>query len=1420
MLTEKYNEGTILFNKIKIIAVFLGLITVLCCNETLAGNFFDDLNKTLDKATNAIDSVNQYIPQIQTNNTNNNTNYQQKQNYYSQPQMTNPEGATCNYATTNQNDPCYFYRQGVVLEEQGNYKQALESYNTAVNMNPNISDFYRKRGFVKYNLSDYEGALADCDAAINFNPDSSRSHNLKGNVLGKLEKNEEALTCYERAVAIDPDYTSAYSNIANTLSKLGRETEALSLLNQIIERHPEHINAYRIRGWVKQKLKDYEGAVNDYDCVLAKIPNDKYASEKRSYVQTLFNKNNDNTVVDNQTNNEQTANYSQNVIQNLEMSQKTTSVMSNQNLIACDFKEMDPCKIDVTGSDALWALSSGTNSSQTAFTFNTADSKGLSDFSKIKSDNSAYITKEAMKEIMGKLTQEQENAFDKKWSYYINSNQKAVKDYFDKAAPLFTKLVTAKSQNEFALSERDSFESEAKEAALWKNKNIENDALKQVQKQTEILLNLEKDVQNIVGAIDKLGNPPNVFKEMCKKRNNHKNTHSEAIAVVEEFDKTQQADKQKTINDSKSAFEKELKKYLEQPFEFLFIPEGCKAYQEGNKGLANDLESEYYYFAGSLLCPQLNKEINKTAESRKPLVSFMVYYYPNRKANTGWDERQLRLLKGADWDVFPSEYNLSGWEAKGVMRKNKDAYSYKNAEHLSFHKGVTEFWGEAENNIFVEFTINNIVESTDRYTDNTYLIKKQAQKNEVDAMNFITSACLKAMPHKAGTLEKEEKIEEFTPEQKMRLVKQAEEMFYRSNIAIIEANMKKDQEDYDREADPIRKNAFLMRIIAAQADIAAENDKINTLYTGEITHTRTIYDDLTKQVFIENIKASQEKFYEIQNEAALLRKEALSLPPVEREKLLKYIDSQVTGKTLATLDEATIKKVAEEVKTQKNAAIIKKQIEALPTGEKDKALQLLNATVYSKTPDTVDEAAVKKLGDAVFKKAQGYRELDSAKNEENAIDYEEYAVGSQRMKTAADIGMTVTSLFGGPLISAGYDVTCGYIEGGPKEAAKQMALQLGFSIVGKGTQKAANYLNKTDNAVDAIKTPKKIAAIENASDDLAVFAKKRKAGEKLVQDYENLQDKLQKAKKSNQSLTKIAEIQESIRQKTIAIHANPNAKNYLKYNGNSLTQKRFNTNLRVVHAEVETEFYKKMKSIGWDDFQVKEYRNAASTGSVGMDYDIGLLKKRTVTKTPDGKIIQRTETPVLLKNGKPVSEFKWQNDAELAWNDAYKEVTGESASKSRESMTSSVNIEAYKDLGVLTGDMSKIDSKWIQQTADVTRFKANHLMNDNTLTKFEKFQEICRGTSKDVNTKLLPLLNTPAQAKTYQHWKEINEVMDAFGRNAIDPVTAERKIAELTGGKSIPQVVEDMATIMESSVKLGGGKTSIYKSLTEIFYRD
>ncbi|MBT6004345.1 MAG: hypothetical protein HOG79_01395, partial [Prolixibacteraceae bacterium] len=117
------------------------------------------------------------------------------------------------------------------------------------------------------------------------------------------------------------------------------------------------------------------------------------------------------------------------------------------------------------------------------------------------------------------------------------------------------------------------------------------------------------------------------------------------------------------------------------------------------------------------------------------------------------------------------------------------------------------------------------------------------------------------------------------------------------------------------------------------------------------------------------------------------------------------------------------------------------------------------------------------------------------------------------------------------------------------------------------------------------------------------------------------------------------------------------------------------------------------------------------------------------------------------------------------------------------------------------------------QTADVTLNKATDLRNAGDFEREEKYVEIARGTSKDCNTKMMPLIdqkrpkaNTPsfeAWQKHKNYWVEINNVLGEMGNGRKDPFTADREIRKITGGKSVLEVTNDMRNFMESLMVLG-----------------
>ena len=642
-----------------------------------------------------------------------------------------------------------------------------------------------------------------------------------------------------------------------------------------------------------------------------------------------------------------------------------------------------------------------------------------------------------------------------------------------------------------------------------------------------------------------------------------------------------------------------------------------------------------------------------------------------------------------------------------------------------------------------------------------------------DLEKFIAGIKLKGMPYAQTETDEAPEISQadmawldidetgLKPEEILKRRQEAlleAEKFYRSNIEILQKNLSREQADYAREQNPERKAAFFFRMMGIQADIQAEQDKINTLHTGKIVHTRTQYDDYVQNKFIERIKEEQEKYVKLERAAAIIRKEAKKLPQGEREKAEEFVDKHITGKTLADLDEET----------------------------------------------------VKKAGEAIFNKTQGYNEAEAARYEEEAYMWDDYLTRAERVKMAADIGMVGCSFLGGPMaLSSAYDISTGYFQGGIKEAATQLVLQTGAFALGKyvgaGSKAAVNADDAAAAAKAAARQSGKVSKGLSNAEELKIFQTNRARGEKTVKEFENLNQSLKNAYLKKAPQNEIAAIKKQIREKTVEIQANPHAKNFLKYQGDKLTQTRFNRSIKSVHKDVERKFYEKMRKepYKWSEFKIKEMRNASSAGSVGMDYDIGLIEKPNFIKLPDGTMKRQYW---LMRDGKPATRSQWQKEAQKCWNEAYEEVTLKNAERSWENLTTRIHPESYQDLAVLDGNLNQVSRAWIQQTADVTRYKAMHMLKDGSMSKFEKLQEISRGTAKDINTKMMPMLGHMQKTKQVyeaaEHWKKVTSVLDDFGKNKIDPITAERRIAELTGGKSIPEVVDDMSNMMESFVKL------------------
>ena len=671
--------------------------------------------------------------------------------------------------------------------------------------------------------------------------------------------------------------------------------------------------------------------------------------------------------------------------------------------------------------------------------------------------------------------------------------------------------------------------------------------------------------------------------------------------------------------------------------------------------------------------------------------------------------------------------------------------------------------------------------------------------------------------------------------------------FHTNNLAIIDKNMVKDRAELAKERDPARKEALRLRILGAQADQQAEKDRIATIQTGQIVHSRSPWDEYAKAGFIQNIAENQQK---LENKSRSIRKAyemADKLPDDKAREVREILNSKFKGEMIGGDDEPALRAVVEEAN-----AIGKSYYEAKMK---------------------VDNAAG-----------------DEARAEADWADA--CLQTAQVVKTTADYSMMGLSLFGGQYVNNMYQGVTGYIEGGPKEAFLRVAgsynAATGLAVDGfRGFEEAVNnggdfmdgikgaaweaakgYV--TDKAISFgagklssafarpngefpeidgsnakrstqstdVSKPKAKPAKDLddfnrplSAEEMAVYREQVADGRNKVNSYKKTYEKLDQARKAGAPPSEIKKILVELDDRSAKIHSSPQAKMMMKTmqkNPKNLDLiKRYSNSMDRVHQRVEKKFQQEMDQKGWSKEQLEPIRNRPDpaelqrarekqargeevspedllgTKTVNMDYDAG----RKAKFGPDGKPIPPS------KNGEPTSIEAWHAEAQEAWEKAYLAETGQSPTHSWENITHSKMGDAYADRTVLQRNgIIHANKAWAGQTSDVTYYKAEHMKGSPEFQRVEKYVEIARGSSKDYKTKMNPLFEKKKPkpgTKSYEawqkhktYWDKVNSVMEQMGSGRKDPLTADREIREITGGKSFLEVTFDMRNFMESLMVL------------------
>ncbi|HYG79316.1 MAG TPA: tetratricopeptide repeat protein [Pyrinomonadaceae bacterium] len=162
-----------------------------------------------------------------------------------------------------------YLRLGKDQLEKKDYLRAKESFERAVELNPNSAEAHCFRGMVQL---DDEKAAADFTKAIELKPDYAEAYYRRGLGRDLGGKDQAAIEDYSKAIELNPKFVNAYMTRAVLYLLANKGKEAIADYTKVVELKPDG-ESYYVRGNSYLEIGEYAKAVADLTKSIELDPN-------------------------------------------------------------------------------------------------------------------------------------------------------------------------------------------------------------------------------------------------------------------------------------------------------------------------------------------------------------------------------------------------------------------------------------------------------------------------------------------------------------------------------------------------------------------------------------------------------------------------------------------------------------------------------------------------------------------------------------------------------------------------------------------------------------------------------------------------------------------------------------------------------------------------------------------------------------------------------------------------------------------------------------------------------------------------------------------------------------------------------------------------------------------------------------------
>jgi tetratricopeptide (TPR) repeat protein len=157
-----------------------------------------------------------------------------------------------------------FVNSGLSLQEESNYKKAIDILNLAIYLNPVCQEAYYVRGTVKFQLSYFQEAIDDFNKVLSMNAQHIDSYISIGTILNQNEQHQDAIDCYDSALKIDPYCELALTKRGVSRLRIGDKQGALNDYTKVVKINKNNSLAYILRAKIYHEANYINEANEDY----------------------------------------------------------------------------------------------------------------------------------------------------------------------------------------------------------------------------------------------------------------------------------------------------------------------------------------------------------------------------------------------------------------------------------------------------------------------------------------------------------------------------------------------------------------------------------------------------------------------------------------------------------------------------------------------------------------------------------------------------------------------------------------------------------------------------------------------------------------------------------------------------------------------------------------------------------------------------------------------------------------------------------------------------------------------------------------------------------------------------------------------------------------------------------------------------